>query len=123
MIVGRVAHGKGQGGKIGFPTANLPIDCAQGVEYGVYAARAIIKGGCYPAVVNVGAHPTLPEGAPSVEAHILDESAELYGEELALELLAYLRSERKFESVAQLGRQIASDVDAARQICARHIGE
>lgn len=118
-ISGRVTHGKGQGGKIGFPTANLPIECANGAEYGVYAACAIIKGMQYPAVVNIGVHPTLPEGEPSVEAHILDESVALYGEELTLTLLTYLRPERKFGSVAELGSQIASDADAARQICAQ----
>ena len=113
-IVGRVISGKGQGRGIGFPTANLSIDSAAGVEYGVYSAMAWACGEWRAAVVNVGAHPTAPGGPPAVEAYILDESVSLYGEELRLILTRYIRPERKFASMDELRGQISRDVEQAR---------
>lgn len=112
---GVVVHGKGIGRKLGIPTANLAMDGVEGVRYGVYAAKAALEGKAYPAVANVGRHPTLPEGPPTVEVHILDASMDVYGKEMTVTLMRYLRPEMQFDSVEALRAQIMKDIEAARQ--------
>jgi len=114
-VSGTVVRGKRLGRALGFPTANLapPPDKAL-PPYGVYAAWALAEGETYPAVLNIGAHPTAPEGGPTVEVHLLDAAPDLYGKRLTASLEAWLRPERKFESLAALGAQIARDAERAR---------
>ena len=114
-IVGRVISGKGLGRRLGFPTANLSIDQAAGIAYGVYSAKAEVAGRWHAAVLNVGEHPTLPEGLPTVEVYILDEPVALYGEDLRVILLRYLRPEQKFNNIDELREQIGRDVEQARE--------
>lgn len=110
-LTGVVIHGKGQGGKtLGIPTANLSIDAAPAVPHGVYAARAFVDDQTYPALVNVGIHPTLPDGPPSVEAHLKGFRGNLYGKRIALWLMRYLRPEKRFASVQELRAQLLGDI-------------
>lgn len=109
-IEGIVEGGKRLGRTIGFPTANLsprerhPIDLK-----GVYAAWFILGERRLPCMVNIGHHPTLPEGAPTIEAHIFDFAEDIYGREAAIEPVAFLRGEQKFPSVEALREQLARD--------------
>lgn len=115
-VSGTVERGKGLGRTLGFPTANLSLSANKALPpFGVYAARARVEGVRYPAVLNIGAHPTLPEGAPTIEIHLLDAAPALYGRHAEAALEAWLRHERKFESVAALREQITRDVQAARE--------
>ena len=82
--------------------------------YGVYACWLEAKGAIYPAVVNVGRHPTLPEGPVTVEAHALDASLSIYGEFVRLIFLRFQRPEQTFEGVDALRAQIARDTEACR---------
>lgn len=110
-LTGEVVRGKGIGHALGFPTANLAIDHALHLRYGVYSASVCIENEWHSAIVNVGKHPTLPDGPPSVEAHIIGYSNALYGKMLTVRLLSFLRDEKKFTSVEALRAQIQQNID------------
>lgn len=110
FIHGTVIHGKELGRNIGFPTANLLVDCSLTVDNGVYAARIVIDGHSYGALVNIGYTPTFPaQKQRLLEAHLLNFSGNLYGKELNVELVAFVRPEQKFASIDELRQQIEND--------------
>lgn len=114
-LSGRVMNGKRIGRTMGYPTANVEIPQGKVLPaYGVYACWLTVGDHTYEAVVNVGRHPTLPEGAVTVEAHVLDECLMLYGKKVRLTFLNFQRSERAFDSVDELKRQITQDAQDAR---------
>ena len=116
-VQGRVVYGKQLGRTIGYPTANVAPEGlpAEPPANGVYAAWYCLPDGeKLPCVLNQGHHPTVPEGAPTIEAHLLDYAGDLYGQEAAVEYLRFLRPEQKFESRTALKEQIARDERAAR---------
>ena len=113
-----VRHGHRLGRHLGAPTVNMQF--APGVlipPHGVYAARAILPEGEFAAVTNIGVRPTVSD-APTVtvESHLLNFDGNLYGRTLALEFFDYLRPERRFADLDELGAQIARDGERARQI-------
>lgn len=107
---GKIIRGKGIGRTFGFPTANLSISHAMNLPYGVYAARVFIRGQWLDSLVNVGRHPTVPDGPPSIEAHIVGFSNDIYGERITLRLTRFVREERKFASIEALREQIQKDL-------------
>lgn len=117
-ITGVIVHGKQLGRTIGFPTANLRPDAPHAVttENGVYVARIAIEGypGPLPCMLNQGTHPTVPEGAPTIEAHILDFSDDIYDLRAEVEYLTFLRPEQKFPSLEALKAQLHRDLEATR---------
>lgn len=119
-IEGAICHGRGRGRGLGFPTANLDASLQFLPRGGVYAARATVEGerSATAAVVNIGQKPTFGEHDTTVEAFLLDESRDLYGRALRLELIARLRDERRFDSAADLARQIERDCGEARRLLA-----
>ena len=119
-LTGRVMEGKHLGRTLGFPTANLTYDPQDRhwPKEGVYIVTAQIEGDDTPyvAILNQGRHPTAPDGAPTVEAHLLDyKGPPLYGRQLALTYRRYLRPEIKFASLEALHRQLEQDKQLARQ--------
>ncbi|MEA4897237.1 riboflavin kinase [Bacillota bacterium Meth-B3] len=117
MITGIVVAGKRIGRTLNFPTANLHLEagCAAPAR-GVYAARVRLDGEMHMAIMNVGDHPTLPGGGPTVEVHLLDYAGDLYGRTLAVEPVRLLRGEIKFPSKEALARQLAEDARRARAL-------
>ncbi|MDE2334412.1 MAG: bifunctional riboflavin kinase/FAD synthetase [Rhodospirillales bacterium] len=115
-IRGPVEHGDARGRTIGFPTANVPLGRHLEPARGVYAVQArLADGRLVGGVANIGRRPTLGESPESrVEAHLFDFSEDLYGQELGISLLAFLREERKFPSFDALRAQIARDAEEAR---------
>ena len=114
-LTGRVADGKHIGRTMGFPTANVTVPRGKALPaFGVYACWLETLEGYYPAVVNVGRHPTLPEGSVTVEAYALDASLSLYGQRVRLTFLKFQRPERTFDSVEALRGQIARDTEECR---------
>ena len=114
-INGKVITGKRLGGEIGFPTVNIDPSGSELPEDGVYIGSAAFDGQTLPCVINQGFQPTLPSGERRVEAHILDFDGDLYGRDVEITYLAYLRPERKFASREELVRQISEDTGAARK--------
>lgn len=114
-LTGRVADGKHIGRTMGFPTANVTVPQGKALPaFGVYACWLETAEGYYPAVVNVGRHPTLPEGNVTVEAYALDASLALYGQRVRLTFLKFQRPERTFDGVEALQEQIARDTQECR---------
>ena len=122
-ITGVVAAGKRIGRTLGFPTANILPDegCALPSQNGVYAALLTLADGrALPCVLNKGRHPTLPEGAATVEAFVLDFTGDLYGQRVRVDFLAFLRPETRFPDKEALRAQIARDTENARAWFAAH---
>ena len=116
-VTGTVLHGKHIGEGLGFPTANLPFPEGEDAPAnGVYVAEleTLDDGACYRSVLNQGMHPTFPEGAPTLEVHILEGRPDLYGRKVRVTYLQYLRPERPFASGEELAAQVARDIQAAR---------
>lgn len=120
-LVGKVAHGQAIGRTIGFPTANVVPAFGRKLipPGGVYAVEALTADGHpYPTMVNIGARPTIcPDGAtPTIEANLIGFDGDLYGTQLALNFIAYLRPERKFPSLDALQTQLSLDRTAALRL-------
>lgn len=120
-LSGMVVHGQGKGRQARFPTANLA--CKTGTPLppcGVYAARVRIEDSVYAGVTNVGARPTADDRPEStVETWILDYEGDLYGREIELDLLSYLRDISKFDSMESLKAQIDRDAEKTRQLLSK----
>ncbi len=118
-VAGTVVKGKQLGRAIGFPTANLAIWAEQVLPAnGVYAASAQMGAASYQAAVNIGVRPTVNGSQLTVEAHLLDFDADIYGQELKLALIDRIRDERKFDGLPPLIAQIKMDVAQIRALLA-----
>jgi riboflavin kinase/FMN adenylyltransferase len=117
-ILGTVVRGDDLGKKIGFPTANLSAHSEQFPPNGVYFAEARLDGVVYPGVVNLGCRPTMSSGRSDriLEVYLFDFDRDIYGKDLELRFVRYLRPEKKFENVDALVRQIERDVQQAREL-------
>jgi riboflavin kinase / FMN adenylyltransferase len=118
-LSGPVVHGDGRGRRINVPTANIDYPQDKVIPAnGVYACWAWVGGERHPAAINIGINPTFtPEKkTPNVEAHLLDFDRDVYGQELKLEFVQYLRAELKFDSVEALLEQIHADIVQTREI-------
>jgi riboflavin kinase/FMN adenylyltransferase len=115
-IRGIVVRGEGRGRELGFPTANLRV--ADGDKLippeGIYAVRAALGAGTHAGALHLGARPTFQGSPPTIELHVLDFDADIYGEEVRVDFVEYLREIRPFATVAALVEQIREDVEAAR---------
>lgn len=110
VIEGVVVRGKQLGRTIGFPTANICPDRWEGEgPNGVYAAWCTVDGARHPGMLNIGLHPTVPEGAPTVEINLFDFHDDIYGMRAVVETVAYLRGEVRFNSVDELRSQLKRD--------------
>jgi riboflavin kinase / FMN adenylyltransferase len=119
-IRGPVTHGDQRGRTIGFPTANVPLGRHLEPARGVYAVTArLADGTAVPGVANIGRRPTVNAGPESrLEVHLFDFTRDLYGQEIAVALHAYLRAEKKFAGLDELKAQIARDAAEARRVLA-----
>jgi riboflavin kinase/FMN adenylyltransferase len=117
-ILGTVVSGDNRGKKIGFPTANLSAHNEQFPPNGVYFAQAKLEEVNYPGVVNLGYRPTVGacKSERTLEIHLFDFERDIYGKDLEVRFIRYLRPEKKFESVEALARQIDLDVKQAREL-------
>ena len=125
-LSGTVVVGKRLGHTIGFPTANVQMEQFKFLpKGGVYVASARLSDGrVYRNVENIGTQPTTPGTHNlAVEAYLLDFKEDIYGQHLALDLLAFLRPEKKFASIEDLVRQIGMDADTAKNYNGNHWAE
>jgi len=117
-VTGTVHRGRGEGVKLGFPTANIaPAPYAALPADGVYAGRAILDDGVeWAAAISVGTPPSFPEARDYLEAHLVDFEGDLYGATVILEFFEKLRDQYAFDSLDQLTEAIADDVAATLEI-------
>lgn len=115
-LCGVVQHGKKLGRKLDFPTANMPWPKGKAMPpKGVYAAICDVNGGRYMAAVNIGTHPTVPEGEPTVETNLLDYAdGDLYGKHMRLLLCSFIRPEQRFESLEALRAEVMRNREQIR---------
>ena len=129
-VEGVVVRGEGRGRDLGYPTANVapPMYAAIPAD-GVYAAwftvlapvpgtGSVLSGQRHPAAVSIGTNPTCSGRTRTVEAFVLDTEADLYGQHVAVDFVARLRGQRKFDSVDKLIEAMGRDTDKARAILA-----
>lgn len=116
-VRGEVVHGRQLGRKMGMPTTNiLPVRQKLLPPSGVYISATIIRGKKYGSVTNIGYKPTV--GATltkGVETYIFDCQMELYGEVIEVQLLRYIRKEKKFDSIEELKEQMQKDIEVAKE--------
>ena len=116
-LSGPVVRGAARGKKLGFPTANVALPGGLVLPpRGVYACFACVEGQRWPAVANIGMRPTFSDQQLTAEAHLLNFTGDLYGRLLRLELVEFLRAERRFDSVDALVAQIREDARLAAQL-------
>jgi riboflavin kinase / FMN adenylyltransferase len=118
-ILGTVVRGERLGKKIGFPTANLSAHSEQFPPNGVYFAQATLDGTIYHGVVNLGYRPTVSgdKSERVLEIYLLDFHHDIYGKDIEVRFVQYLRPEQRFENLDALVRQIELDVEQARKLC------
>ena len=118
-IVGIVEHGDQRGRTIGFPTANLRLDLGHAhIEDGVYAAIVGLDDGrSVESAVSIGRRPTFyPEGVRLCEAHLIDFDDDIYDTCITVKLIARMRRQERFESVAELVTQLRADVESCTNL-------
>lgn len=111
MLNGTVVNGKSLGGKIGFPTANLEVNETYKLipKTGVYIIKTVIDSVLFYGMMNIGFRPTVSGKDQTIEAHLFNFNKDLYGKNLRLELLYFLREEKKFDSIDDLIVQLKLD--------------
>lgn len=116
FVRGVVAHGDKRGRDLGYPTANMHLarDCR--LKYGIYAVRMKIDGIWHDGVASFGSRPTFDDGAPRLETFVFDFSGDLYGKQVDVAFVAWLRDEAKFDSLEALIAQMDADSARAREI-------
>jgi riboflavin kinase/FMN adenylyltransferase len=115
-IEGTVIAGAKRGRTIGFPTANVGAVQTVLPGNGVYAVRAAIGAGTWPAAANIGPNPTFGEEARKIEVHLMGFTGDAYEKPLAVEFVSRLRDNRAFAGVNELVEQLKLDVERATRI-------
>jgi riboflavin kinase/FMN adenylyltransferase len=118
-VTGTVIGGAKRGTGLGFPTANLALAPGTTLAHGIYAVRVLVDGKMHPAAAYLGTRPTFDDGAPMLEVFLLDFDGDLYGREIAVEFIAHIRGDRRFDGVEALQAQMQADCDHARAILGR----
>ncbi|HUJ03640.1 MAG TPA: bifunctional riboflavin kinase/FAD synthetase [Rhizomicrobium sp.] len=123
-IESHVIPGDKRGRTIGFPTINMRLEGSLEPAYGIYAVRArVLENDVtiaqYDGVASYGIRPMFAVPQPILETYLFGFSGDLYGSHLAIELVAWLRPEAKFESLDALKAQIARDCEDAKAALAR----
>jgi riboflavin kinase/FMN adenylyltransferase len=120
-VSGRVVSGQRLGRTLGVPTANIALEPTSRLAHGVYAVMARIDGKTHPAVASFGVRPTVDNGPPLLEVHILDFGGDLYGRDMEVEFIQRIRGERKFDSLSLLVEEMQRDKQKAGAILARRL--
>jgi riboflavin kinase/FMN adenylyltransferase len=116
MLNGTVVNGKKLGGTIGFPTANIDVKETYKLipKTGVYVVKSSIDKKTVFGMMNIGNRPTVHGNHQTIEVHFFDFNQDLYGENLTIDLLYFLRDEHKFDSIELLVHQLKKDEQTAR---------
>jgi riboflavin kinase/FMN adenylyltransferase len=122
-VRGVVVRGDGRGRGLGFPTANLRVAERDKLvpPQGIYAVRAVLRSGTYRGALHLGPRPTFKGSPSTIELHVLDFDADIYGEEVRVDFVQRLREIRPFATVEALVEQMKEDVEAARAAIDAHV--
>ncbi|MEM9432501.1 MAG: bifunctional riboflavin kinase/FAD synthetase [Pseudomonadota bacterium] len=121
-IEGEIIRGDQRGRDLGYPTANMSIEGLHPPKFGVYAVLIdVLTGphaGAYHGAASIGVRPMFGENLPNCETYLFDFRGDLYGEQLSVALVEYLRGEEKFDSLKALISQMDADCAKARKLLA-----
>ena len=119
----KVVHGAGRGEKeLGIPTINQKVgEKIFSPKFGVYRSRVIVNGETLNSVTNVGIKPTVMGKDINYETHIFDSHPDLYGETVTVELLEFIRNEKKFETLSELKTQMEADIATVKRKNSLHL--
>lgn len=119
-IEGAVIDGEKRGHLLGFPTANIALDGLHLPHFGVYSVLVDVLNGVhkgqYKGVASLGKRPMFAGQKPNLETYIFDFSGDIYGADLSVALVEFLRPEAVFPSITELQVQMQSDCNNARQL-------
>ena len=115
-VSGTVEHGAGRGHNLGYPTVNVMLQPGQDLHHGIYAARVWVDGHRFDAAAYNGRRPTFDNGLAKLEAFLFDFNESLYGHQIDVELIDFLRPDEAFDSAEALTAQIGRDCAAAKEI-------
>jgi riboflavin kinase/FMN adenylyltransferase len=119
FVSGEVVRGDKRGRELGFPTANLRLDAACGLRHGVYAVRVGHGGRRYDGVANFGRRPMFDTGAVLLEVFLFDFSGDLYGQNIDVAFIEWIREEKAFGSIEELMKAMEEDAHRGRAALAR----
>jgi riboflavin kinase / FMN adenylyltransferase len=114
FVSGEVIHGDKRGRELGFPTANLRLDVDCRLRHGIYAVRVAHAGRRYDGVANFGRRPMFDTGVVLLEIFLFDFAGDLYGQNIDVAFIDWIREEKTFGSVDELKRAMNDDVRQAR---------
>jgi riboflavin kinase/FMN adenylyltransferase len=118
-IEGTVQHGDSRGRELGYPTANMTLGDYQRPRYGIYAVRVTLDDASeHPGVASLGVRPTFDPPQELLEGYLFDFDGDLYGRRIEVALHAFIRDEKKFDSVEALVAAMREDETAARRFLA-----
>lgn len=117
-FAGPVIKGRQLGRTIGFPTANVSVQKGYKLipQNGVYVTRISLRDQLYFGIMNIGNRPTVDGIGLTQEVNIFDFDDDIYGENIKIEVLDYVRAETKFDSIEALKNQIAIDIKKAKEL-------
>ena len=118
---GLVVRGDQRGRTLGFPTANLEVrGGGEGGKLipppGIYAVRGTVRSGTFDGALHIGPRPTFRGSPPTIEVHLLGFAEDIYGEEVRMDFVKYLREVRPFNTSEALVQQMKEDVEQAREV-------
>jgi riboflavin kinase/FMN adenylyltransferase len=117
-VAGTVVGGAKRGTGLGFPTANIPLPRGTAIGHGIYAVRVHIDGELHDGAAYLGTRPTYDNGMPVLEVFLLDFDGDLYGRDIEVEFVDFIRADRKFDTSEALIAQMQADCARARDILA-----
>lgn len=115
-VSGQVISGQRLGRALGVPTANIALPPTSRLAHGIYAVVARVEGRAFSAVASFGTRPTIDDGPPLLEVHLLDFDGDLYGREMEVEFIERIRDELKFDSIPLMVAEMERDKERARAI-------
>ena len=117
-VSGRVVSGAKRGTGLGYPTANIKLARGTALAHGIYAVFVDVHGVRHQGAAYLGTRPTFDHGEALLETFLLDFDADLYGREITLEFVDFIRPDRKFDASPDLVAQMAQDVARVREVLA-----
>ncbi|KAB2914824.1 MAG: bifunctional riboflavin kinase/FAD synthetase [Hyphomicrobiaceae bacterium] len=118
-VAGLVVGGAGRGTGMGFPTANMKLPRGTMLGHGIYAVRVYVDGVSHAGAAYLGTRPTFDNGEAVLEVFLLDFEGDLYGRDVEIEFIDFVRADAKFDSMDALATQMAKDVARVQEILAR----
>ena len=118
-VAGKVVGGAKRGTGMGYPTANLPMPKGTTLGHGIYAVRAYFDDMAHDAAAYLGTRPTFDDGMPVLEVFLFDFHGDLYGRDMEVEFIDFVRGDRKFHSVEELVAQMDEDIAKVQAILAK----